>query len=296
MEKEYRSNRFIFVGNRRFVLDEMIKSKCTIVWIFVIAGSHLENDINNGYLKGWTNIDIIEDKKSLVEKIKNYSGTYDVLISNGCKYLLPIGNLPQAVYVNIHPSYLPNLRGVDPVIGAILHSQDSGATCHLIDNGVDTGDIISQIKIPFSDDLDVQLLYQLSFVAEKMVFNDSLRKKFIPLKKQQDSPDNINYKRREEDKTLWIDDELAVMLKKVKAFNNSSLGCIFHTNQGQFRVFEAKVMRNSFLTSYVSQFQTGVVAMAFEDSIIFRKGKDVIRFTNIISAGGVTIEVNDVIM
>ena len=43
-------------------------------------------------------------------------------------------------YVNIHPSFLPDLRGIDPVLGSILFKRDAGATCHIMSEKIDAGD------------------------------------------------------------------------------------------------------------------------------------------------------------
>ena len=65
-----------------------------------------------------------EDMKSTLRKIKTDKenrhkliiNDYDILVSNGCPYILPLNELKKAKYVNVHPSLLPNLKGIDPVI------------------------------------------------------------------------------------------------------------------------------------------------------------------------------------
>ena len=91
---------------------------------------------------------------------------------------MPINKIKKGRYTNIHPSYLPDLKGIDPVLGSIKFSRDGGATCHEINERIDDGPIISRIKIPFTKDLDVTVLYQLSFVAEKEVFNEAFKNNF----------------------------------------------------------------------------------------------------------------------
>ena len=65
-----------------------------------------------------------------------------------------------------------------------MFSRDCGATCHHINEVIDGGDIISS-KIPFSKDLDVSLMYQLSFIAEKEVFHEAFKANFLIRKKQE---------------------------------------------------------------------------------------------------------------
>lgn len=52
---------------------------------------------------------------------------------------LPLGG------VNLHPSLLPNLRGVDPVFQARLRGANLGVTLHRLCEAFDEGDIIAQV-------------------------------------------------------------------------------------------------------------------------------------------------------
>ncbi|TNF97855.1 MAG: hypothetical protein EP297_09615, partial [Gammaproteobacteria bacterium] len=54
-------------------------------------------------------------------------------------------NLPGMVCINIHPSLLPHNRGVDPVFYSLYRQEDeTGVTVHLLDEELDTGDILQQ--------------------------------------------------------------------------------------------------------------------------------------------------------
>jgi methionyl-tRNA formyltransferase len=50
--------------------------------------------------------------------------------------------------VNAHPGLLPEVRGSASVAWAIETDVEIGCTCHFIDAGVDTGEIISRERIP----------------------------------------------------------------------------------------------------------------------------------------------------
>ncbi len=49
--------------------------------------------------------------------------------------------------LNLHPSFLPIGRGADPIPWGIIEKQVQGITLHLIDKGLDTGDIVFQKEI-----------------------------------------------------------------------------------------------------------------------------------------------------
>ena len=71
----------------------------------------------------------------------------DVIIVADYKYLLPkeIIEFPSKGCINLHPSLLPKYRDRAPLNWAIINGENKvGLTAHIIDEGVDTGDIILQ--------------------------------------------------------------------------------------------------------------------------------------------------------
>jgi methionyl-tRNA formyltransferase len=264
--------KYVFVGNRRFVLDEMLRLRLNIVEIFVVSGTHLENDIKNMKCK----YTLIFSKTELIEKLESVN--YDILVSNGCPYILPISKMQQKTYINIHPSLLPDLKGVDPVIGSILFNRDAGATCHIMNDNIDGGDIVSQVKIPYSNDLDVSLLYQLSFIAEKESFTKALNLNFKTIKIQEDENDLIYYTRKQKDKHIKFNESIGEMTNKIKAFNNKSQGAFFIYDDMEYKVFDLEILSNEFLRRYASNFEDLKILFCYEDSIIFNKDGCIVKF------------------
>lgn len=278
----------VFVGNRRFVLEHLTK-KDFILKVFVIKGSHLDRDFASGLFPGVV-YHVVSSKQELLEHL--LENDYDLLISNGCPYILPIHDLPSATYVNIHPSFLPDLKGCDPVIGAILNERDAGATCHVMDSGIDTGDIIAQVKIPYTPDLDVTTLYQLSFIAEADVFENAFSRNFVPQCSQSVSENLLYFSRKPEDLIIQKDDSNNYMLQKIKAFNNQSIGCSFFCEGIEYQVFKASKVINSYLTHHVMSFGECQVALSYENSVIFHRQGEVIRFEMISQQDNIPLQVN----
>ena len=284
-------DRFVFVGNRRFVLERMLQDHLDLCAVFVVQGTHLQRDLEGGVLGNLANAVVIRDKADLLARLRTTE--FDVLVSNGCPYILPVADLPKARYVNIHPSYLPDLRGADPAIGAVLFGRDAGATCHVMDAGIDTGPIIAQVRIPFSEDLDVTTLYQLSFVAEQQAFSQSLARDFKPAFEQTAHGDLMYYSRRKEDRIIDFTESNELLLRKVKAFNNRSAGCEFIAQGHRYRAFSARRMENPFLADFVSGFPALTAALSYENCIVFHKDGQVLRFEQIDSIDGAVISVGD---
>lgn len=91
------------------------------------------------------------DARENMEKISDQFRTIkpDFLISVNYRYILPKEIYILADYaINMHGSLLPKYRGRTPHVWSIINGEkESGITCHMIEETVDTGAIISQMKI-----------------------------------------------------------------------------------------------------------------------------------------------------
>lgn len=69
-------------------------------------------------------------------------------------------NLPPRGCINVHGSLLPRWRGAAPVQAAILAGDaQTGITIMLMDEGIDTGDILSQRALPIAADETAETLF-----------------------------------------------------------------------------------------------------------------------------------------
>lgn len=71
----------------------------------------------------------------------------DVILSVFSKEILrdECLRIPRLGVLNLHPSLLPEYRGVSPTFWVLAEAQaQTGCTLHMIDNGIDTGGIIEQ--------------------------------------------------------------------------------------------------------------------------------------------------------
>ena len=58
-------------------------------------------------------------------------------------------SIPRLASINFHNSYLPNYPGLNACSWALINGeQDHGVTWHLMDKGLDTGDILTRAKFP----------------------------------------------------------------------------------------------------------------------------------------------------
>lgn len=118
------------------------------------------------------NITVIRGENPNGEKIVNDLGKLrpDMFIAAGYNRLLKekLLAIPRLGAVNFHASLLPAYRGKHPLYWALRNGEPLvGLTVHRMDPGLDTGDILYQIKVPVKKGDTVADLY--SRIMEKSV-------------------------------------------------------------------------------------------------------------------------------
>jgi methionyl-tRNA formyltransferase len=86
----------------------------------------------------------------------------DVLLVGGFGIILkrPLLDLPRVGCVNTHSSLLPRHRGPNPFCAVILAGEkESGVTFHVMEEGIDTGDILDQTTFPVDEDATAYDVY-----------------------------------------------------------------------------------------------------------------------------------------
>jgi phosphoribosylaminoimidazolecarboxamide formyltransferase/IMP cyclohydrolase len=78
-------------------------------------------------------------------------------------------------YVNTHPALLPSFPGRDGVADALAHGvKVTGATLFVVDEGVDTGAIVSQVAVDVRDDDHVAALHERIKQVERAMLVDTV--------------------------------------------------------------------------------------------------------------------------
>ena len=74
----------------------------------------------------------------------------------------PLLSLPKMGFINLHPSLLPDYRGLAPQHWPIINGEkEAGITVHYVDEGTDTGDIIIQRRFELTDEMYVSDLQKV---------------------------------------------------------------------------------------------------------------------------------------
>lgn len=83
--------------------------------------------------------------ESLLDRLRDISPEFIVVVAYGKLLKRPLLSIPERGCINVHASLLPQYRGAAPVQWAIINDEKiTGVTTMLMDEGMDTGDILLQ--------------------------------------------------------------------------------------------------------------------------------------------------------
>jgi methionyl-tRNA formyltransferase len=108
---------------------------------------------------------------SFQEKLKGFGADLFVVAAYGQILSKTVLSLPKYGAMNIHASLLPKYRGSAPIAWAILNGEKkTGITTMLMDEGMDTGDILLQSEIPIHEDETAETLHdRLAFLGAQLL-------------------------------------------------------------------------------------------------------------------------------
>lgn len=82
---------------------------------------------------------------------------YDLYVLAGYMRILPHSVLTLGRFINIHPSLLPEFKGIDAIKRAYLsNAKETGVTIHYVDDEVDSGEIIASEKCKIEPDMTLE--------------------------------------------------------------------------------------------------------------------------------------------
>ncbi len=104
-----------------------------------------------------------------------------------------VWDMPPMGTFNLHASLLPNYRGAAPINWAIINGEKkSGVTTFFIQHEIDTGNIIDQVEVEISDEMNVGELYdQLMHIGADLVYksvDDIVAGKVVAQKQDESLP------------------------------------------------------------------------------------------------------------
>lgn len=165
--------RVLFMGTSDFAvpsLEELIRKKFDIVGVV----TQPDRPSGRGRKLQTPPVKLVAEKNKLnvfqPERVRESSTVNqlkrlgpDVVVVVAFGQILPrsILDIPPSGCFNVHPSLLPKYRGAAPIQWALINGEtETGITIMLLDEGEDTGDIISQRRIAIDQEADAVVLHQ----------------------------------------------------------------------------------------------------------------------------------------
>ena len=249
--------KIFFIGSVKFsasVLKKLIELNADLIGVATLKNSKFNSDHfdlmticikNNISCKYTKNINSDEN----IAWIKNLSP--DIIFCFGWSRLLKneLLNIPVKGVVGYHPTALPKHRGRHPLIWAlVLGLKKTGSTFFFMDQGADSGDVLSQKDIKIYDSDNALTLYnRITKVALSQVeeFLPKLIRNKYDRKCQDASKASIWRKRGERDGQ--IDWRMAAnnIYNLVRALTRPYVGAHFFYQEKKIIVWEVLILKNS---------------------------------------------------
>jgi len=110
------------------------------------------------------NIKILQPEKindpKFSDQFQKLSADLAVVAAYGQIFPKKLLEIPPNGFINVHSSYLPFYRGAAPINQAIINGEkETGVTIMLLDEGMDTGDIIQQEKTVIDPEENASMLH-----------------------------------------------------------------------------------------------------------------------------------------
>lgn len=243
------------VESSQILLEELIKNNIKISGVITKSSSKFNSDfVDLGELCGFNEIPYIyQNNANSEESIKFLKDKNpDLILCCGWSGLLneEVINISKRGVVGFHPTALPNNKGRHPIAWTlVLGLKKTASTFFMIDTGVDSGDIISQVEIEVCFDDDARTLYDKIMKAA--------RKQIIELISQFEN-NHVVYKRTSQIGNVWrkrtkqdglIDWRMSTIAiyNLVRGLTRPYIGAHFLNNGIEYKVWKVEVEDKDYL-------------------------------------------------
>jgi len=256
------NTKIIFIGTSKFAvpaLESLIKEKYNIITVITTPDKPIgrKQELNHSPIKQTAlkyNLPILQPEKILSIKKEILDLKPDLIIVSSYGQIIPkeILDIPSLKCLNIHPSLLPKYRGPSPIQTTILNGDKAtGITIMLMDEKMDHGSIISQIKINIKPNENYQDL-------EKKLSRESgnFLIKILPLylnnkiKIQEQDESKASYTKilSREQGEIDLNKSAQEIERKIRAFYPWP-GTWFYLNKKRIKILKAKAIKKEKETS-----------------------------------------------
>ena len=218
--------RAVFMGTSSFaaeILSSLLENKYNIISVYTQPGKKVGRDGGIGKsavaeIAEKNDLKVFEPQNFSEETINELKDQKpDMIIVAAYGKILPqeVLEVPGFGSINVHASMLPKFRGPSPIQNAILEGEaETGTTIMLMDQGIDTGDILKQKKIAIDpDETYPELLSKIAGVSSSLLLETLpfwAERKIKPQKQNENQATYCQLIEREDGKIIWTDDTVSI--------------------------------------------------------------------------------------
>ncbi|MEG0291350.1 MAG: methionyl-tRNA formyltransferase [Anaerovoracaceae bacterium] len=231
----------------------------------------------------------IRGNEEFFETIKAYKPDLIVVAAYGKILPKEILELPPKGCINIHASILPRHRGAAPIQRAIIEGdEETGVTLMLMEEGLDTGDMLATSRIKINKKTGGELHDELSVIGAELL-RENLEKiemgQLIPIK-QDDSQATYAQMIFKKDAMLDFSKSAVEIERAIRGFNPWPV-CYTSYNGNMLKIWEADVADTN------NEKVPGTILSASKDGIEIATGKGSLIAKKVQVAGKKPMKVED---
>lgn len=162
-------------------------------------------------------------ENSFEKNLRNINPDLFVVVAYG--QILPkrILEIPKYGAINLHASLLPKYRGPSPIAWAIINGENiTGVTTILMDEGMDTGDILLQREVPIRNDDTAEILNNRLAEIGSQLLKETIRRmkdgSIKPIPQDHSKASYAPFLKKEDGRIDW-QKRAEEIDRKVRAFN-----------------------------------------------------------------------------
>lgn len=290
----------VFMGTPQYattILSAILKEKkINVVGIFTKPDKPVGRkqiltppDIKKFIIDNNINIPIFQPNtlksQEIFNTIKELKPDFIVVAAYG--QILPKDILNLCPCINLHASILPKYRGASPIQSAIMSGEtQTGVTAMLMDEGLDTGDMLNFAYTSCKDKMAIEVFNDLSNLASKLAVDTLLNFKNITPIKQDDSKSTKCSKIKKELGLIDFNQSASEIYNKFRALMPWPG---IYTNSG-LKLIDIGLEEKNCINE-----KTGTIVKIDKDSFLVSCKNGVIRIKQVQEVGKKTITAKDYI-
>ena len=219
------------------------------------------------------------NSNAVIEKVKEIRP--DILITAHFEKLISkeLLSIPKLGCLNLHPSILPDYRGMSPQHWPIINGDDkTGITIHFIDEGIDTGNIVLQKEISLNDQMYVYDLQMIWRQIYKTVMCEAVEKVVLGYKGEEQNKREGSYygKLRPEQCKIDLSGSMFNAYNLIRGVSMPYQGAFIENEQGRIIIWKAEIYCDYPMTpTGIIENRQGNFYLSFNDGTLLIKKHEI---------------------